>query len=144
MKNIKKIIDAHMPSNAELLSFKYNPSSDFIKVVIDSREELSIHDTARLARNIKNDDYILSNFPNGVRLEVGSPGVGSKLERVFQYKKNIGRNIELVYDDGSGIIKKTYSLIDVKKDGIVIEENKKNNDILFKDIKSAKVKVSFD
>ncbi len=133
-----------MPSNAELLSFKYNPSSDFIKVVIDSREELSIHDTARLARNIKNDDYILSNFPNGVRLEVGSPGVGSKLERVFQYKKNIGRNIELVYDDGSGIIKKTYSLIDVKKDGIVIEENKKNNDILFKDIKSAKVKVSFD
>ena len=51
---------------------------------------------------------ILSNFPEGLRLEVGTPGVGSKLEKAFQYEKNIGRKIELEYDDGNEIIKKTY------------------------------------
>tara|TARA_B100000073_G_C23579299_1_gene511544 strand:+ start:303 stop:737 length:435 start_codon:yes stop_codon:yes gene_type:complete len=144
MENIKKIIERHMPSKAELLSFKYNQRSSFIKIVIDSIEEISVDDTAILARDIKNDDYILSNFPDGVRLEVGTPGIGSPLERIFQYEKNIGRNIELEYHHGSEIIRKTYTLKSVEKNGIVVEKNNKKNDVFFNDIKSAKIKVSFD
>ena len=133
-----------MPSKAELLSFKFNSRSSFIKIVIDSSQDISIDDTAILARDIKNDDYIVSNFPEGIRLEVGTPGVGSELERIFQYEKNIGRNIELEYHENSEIIRKTYLLISVEKNGIVVEKNNKKNDILFNDIKSAKIKVSFD
>ena len=144
MENIKKIIKAHIPSKAELLSFKFNSHSSFIKIVIDSSENISVDDTAILARDIKNDDYIVSNFPEGIRLEVGTPGVGSELERIFQYEKNIGRNIELEYHEKSEIIRKTYLLISVEKNGIVVEKNNKKNDILFNDIKSAKIKVSFD
>ena len=144
MENIKKIIEAHIPSKAELLSFKFNSRSGFIKIVIDSSEDISIDDTAILARDIKNDDYIVSNFPEGIRLEVGTPGVGSELERTFQYEKNIGRNIELEYHKGNEIIKNTYLLLSVGKNGISIEKNNKKNDILFNEIKSARVKVSFD
>ena len=133
-----------MPSNAELLSFKFNPSSSFIRVVIDSSSEISVEHTALLARNIKNDDYIISNFPEGLRLEVGTPGVGSELRRPFQYKKNIGRNIELAYHDGNEIIRNTYSLVGVKKNGIIVEKKNEKNDIPFIDIKSAKIKVSFE
>ena len=144
MENIKKIIEAHIPYKAELLSFKFNSHSSFIKIVIDSSEDISVNDTAILARDIKNDDYIVSNFPEGIRLEVGTPGVGSELERTFQYEKNIGRNIELEYHKKSEIIRKTYLLMSVGKNGIVVEKNNKKNDILFNDIKSAKIKVSFD
>ena len=144
MENIKKIIEAYIPSKAELLSFKYNAHSSFMKIVIDSSEDISVDDTAVLARDIKNDDYILSNFPEGIRLEVGTPGVGSELKRIFQYKKNIGRNIELDYHDGSEVIKKTYLLIGVGENSIVVEKNNKKNDIFFDDIRSAKIKVSFD
>ena len=133
-----------MPSKAELLSFKYNQRSSFIKIVIDSREEISIDDTAVLARDIRNDDYIVSNFPEGIKLEVGTPGVGAELERIFQYEKNIGRNIDLKYYDGSDIVSKTYFLKSVGEIGIVVEKNNKKNDILFDDIKSAKIKISFD
>ena len=144
MENIKKIIESYIPSKAVLLSFNYNSRSSFIKIVIDSIEDISVDDTAILARDIKNDDYIVSNFPEGIRLEVGTPGVGSELERTFQYEKNIGRNIELEYYEKSEIIRKTYLLISVEKNGIVVENNNKKNDILFNDIKSAKIKVSFD
>ena len=133
-----------MPPKAELLSFKFNSSSSFIKIVIDSCENITVDDTAILARRIKNDDYIVSNFPEGLRLEVGTPGVGSELEKTFQYKKNIGRNIELEYHNGSENIKKTYLLIGVDENGVVVKKNNKKNDILFSEIKSAKIKVSFD
>ena len=133
-----------MPLNAELLSFKFNPSSSFIKVIIDSSEEISVEHTALLARDIKNDNYIISNFPEGLRLEVGTPGVGSELMRPFQYKKNVGRNIDLIYHNGNEIIRKTYTLIGVNKNGIIVEKKNKKNDISFNDIKSAKIKVSFD
>ena len=144
MENIKKIIEAHIPSKVELLSFKFNSRSSFIRIVIDSIEDISVDDTAILARDIKNDDYIVSNFPEGIRLEVGTPGVGSELERTFQYEKNIGRNIELEYHDGYEIIRETYLLISVGKNCIVVEKNNKKNDILFNDINSAKIKISFD
>ena len=133
-----------MPSKAVLLSYKYNPRSSFIKIVIDSIDEISVDDTALLAKDIKNDDYILSNFPEGVRLEVGTPGVGSELKRAFQYEKNIGRSIELEYHDDSEIKRKTFLLVSVGKNSIIVEKNNKKNDILFIDIKSAKIKVSFD
>ena len=144
MENIKKIIESYIPSKAVLLSFKYNSRSSFIKIVIDSREDISVDETAELARDIKNDDYIVSNFPEGIRLEVGTPGIGSELIRAFQYKKNIGRNIELEYHDESEVIRKTYLLLGVGRNSISVEKNNKTNDILFDDIKSAKIKVSFD
>ena len=133
-----------MPYKAELLSFKYDSRSSFIKIVIDSMEDISIDDTALLARDIKNDDYIISNFPEGIRLEVGTPGIGSELIRIFQYKKNIGRNIELEYHHNSEVIRKTYLLAGVGRNSISVEKNNKTNDILFDDIKSAKIRVSFD
>tara|TARA_Y100001970_G_scaffold281778_1_gene393245 strand:+ start:1361 stop:1795 length:435 start_codon:yes stop_codon:yes gene_type:complete len=144
MENIKKIIESHMPSKAELLSFHYNPRSSFIKIVIDSREEITIDDTAILARDIKNDDSIVSNFPEGIRLEVGTPGVGSKLEKAFQFEKNIGRKIELEYYDGNEIIKKTCLLKSVGENSIIVVKNNKIDDISFNDLHSAKIKVSFD
>ena len=144
MENIKKIIESHIPSKAVLLSCKFNEHSSFLKIIIDSIEDISVNDTALLAREIKNDDFILSTFPEGIRLEVGTPGVGSELERNFQYEKNIRRNIELEYHEETEMIKKTYLLISVGKNGIVVEKNNKKNDILFDDIKSAKIKVSFD
>ena len=144
MENIKKIIESHIPSKAELLLFRFDSRSSFIKVVIDSSEDISVHDTAMLARDIKNDDYILSNFPDGLKLEVGTPGIGSELKRTFQYQKNVGRIIDIEHYNGTEFIKKTYILKSVGKNGIIVEKDKKDNDILFNDIKSAKIKISFD
>ncbi len=144
MENIKKIIESYIPSKAVLLSFKYNSRSSFIKIVIDSREDISVDETAELARDIKNDDYIISNFPEGIRLEVGTPGVGSRLERFFQYEKNIGRNIELEYCCNNDILKNIFELVEVEKNGIIVKNNNKRISIAFENIKSAKVKVSFD
>ena len=98
-----------------------------------------------IAKRIKNDDSIVSMFPNGCRLEVTTPGVGSNLVKKFQYEKNIGRNILLEYCEcNSNLICDTFLLVDVKNEGIMLRKSKKDYFIVFENIKSAKIKVSID
>ena len=108
MENLREIIEKHITQDMELLSVKIDSSSSFIKVVIDSANDISVDKTAMLAKEIKNNEDILSNFPHGFRLEVGTPGIGSRLEKNFQYKKNIGRKIELDYRSKDNTIKETF------------------------------------
>ena len=144
MENLREIIEKHITQDMELLSVKIDSSSSFIKVVIDSANDISVDKTAMLAKEIKNNEDILSNFPNGVRLEVGTPGIGSRLEKNFQYKKNTGRKIELEYRSKENTIKETFLLIGNNETGINVKDGKVEYYIDYSDIISARVKISFD
>ena len=144
MENLREIIEKHITQDIELLSVKIDSSSSFIKVVIDSAKDISVDKTAIMAREIKNNEDILYYFPDGVRLEVGTPGIGSKLEKNFQYKKNIGRKIELEYRSKNNTIKETFLLIGNNKTGINVKDSNVEHYIDYNDIISARVKISFD
>ena len=123
----------------------YNSGSDIVKVTIDSIDNITINETSKIAKRIKNDDSIVSMFPNGCQLEVTTPGIGSNLVKKFQYEKNIGRNILLEYfKNDSSLVCDTFLLIDVKNRGIMISKSKNEYFIVFENIKSAKIKVSVD
>ena len=144
MEKLRKLIKNHIPKDIELLSLKIDSRSSFIKVTVDSINDIPIDKTAMLAREIKNDENIISNFPGGVRLEVGTPGIGSNLEKVFQYKKNIGRKIKLEYQLDSNAISNTFLLLDANEVGIVVEDGINRLNIDYNHIISAKIKISFD
>jgi len=127
------------------MDLDHNPISDFIKVTIDSANDIPINETSKLAKRIKNDESILSMFPNGYRLEVGTPGVGTSLVEKFQYEKNIGRKISLkFYDNDSSIVSDIFFIINVDDKGVIVSRNEEDNLIMFENIISAKIKVSFD
>ena len=145
MKNLRCIIKNHLTEGIVLMDLVHNTSSDFVKVTIDSFNNITIKETSKIAKRIKNDDKIVSMFPNGCRLEVTTPGLDSNLEKKFQYEKNIGRNILLEYcENNSDFISDTFLLIDVKNKGITVGKDKKDYFVIFENIKSAKIKVSFD
>jgi len=144
MENLREIIEKHITQDIELLSVKIDSNSSFIKIVIDSANDISVDKTAMLAKEIKNNEDILSNFPRGVRLEVGTPGIGSRLEKNFQYKKNIGRKIELEYRSKDNTNKETFLLIGNNKTGINVKDDKVEHYIDYSDIISARVKISID
>ena len=145
MKNLRCIIKNHLTEGIVLMDLVHNTSSDFVKVTIDSFNNITIKETSKIAKRIKNDDKIVSMFPNGCRLEVTTPGLDSNLEKKFQYEKNIGRNILLEYcENNSDFISDTFLLIDVKNKGITVSKDKKDYFVIFENIKSAKIKVSFD
>ena len=83
-----------------LVELKVSPGNN-LKVFLDADKGVTI-DTCisinrALYKKIEEDDL----FPNGdFSLEVSSPGVDEPLKLHRQYKKNIGRNVEVVMNDG--------------------------------------------
>jgi ribosome maturation factor RimP len=126
--------------------------SNDIRVLVDSMEGIKIGECAELSRWLSAElELIDENFS----LEVSSPGLTSPLVLKQQYIKNIGREVEVVFNDGK---KKKGKLTGVEEDGINIEvtekmlaggsQKKKKSVIVskvfaFKDIKSTKVVVEF-
>lgn len=127
-------------------------SSNAIRVLVDSIEGVRIEECVDLSRWLNGElELIDDNFS----LEVSSPGLDSPLVLTQQYIKNIGREVEVVLNDGK---KKKGILKEVKEDGISLEviekmiaggsQKKKKNvpvgkEFAFKDIKSTKVVVKF-
>ena len=145
MENLKNIVINHLSEETVLMDLVHHTSTDFIKIIIDSPVDVPISETSKLAKRIKNDESILSMFPNGCRLEVGTPGIGSDLVEKFQYEKNIGREIALKFHEGdSNLVSGTYSIVDVEDKGVLVSKNNKDHLIMFENVISAKIIVSFD
>jgi ribosome maturation factor RimP len=120
-----------------------------VKVYIDGDQGISIEKCVRYNRALYKKLEETGLFPNGdFSLEVSSPGLDEPLKLHRQYKKNTGRQVELVLQDGSRI---EGRLLEVSEDGIIVEEtrgrNKKkeviNHTFLFDNIKTTKIQVVF-
>lgn len=145
MDNLKNIVLNHLGDDVELMDLVFDSRSDYVRVVVDSIGNLSIGKTSNIAKKIRNDESMLSMFPNGCKLEVGTPGIGVPLTRSFQYKKNIGRKILLEYSNNNDEpVSKVYNLVSADDKGINVKIKDKLVFINYDNIISAKVEVSFD
>jgi ribosome maturation factor RimP len=131
-----------------LVEVRIKPTNN-VKVYLDGDTGISIEKCVQYNRALYKKLEESGLFPTGdFSLEVSSPGLDEPLKLHRQYRKNIGRQVELVLQDGS---KKEGRLLEVSEDGIIIEEvrgkNKKrevlNHTFLFDNIKTTKVQVVF-
>ena len=131
------VVDVKMHSNGKL------------EVLVDGDQGISIQDCAAISRHVgfrlEEDDVISHAY----RLEVSSPGIDRPLSTVRQYRKNIGRSIEVLQVDGKI---KTGKLQDVTDEVVVITETIKEKgkkavdqeaEIPLENITTIKVLISF-
>src|ERR1700678_18427 len=123
-----------------LVDVRIKPTNN-VRVYIDGDQGISIDKCVLYNRTLYKKLEESGLFPAGdFSLEVSSPGLDEPLKLLRQYRKNIGRQVELVLQDGS---KKEGKLMEVSEDGIIVEEtrgkNKKkeviNHTFLFDNIK---------
>src|SRR5579863_4708430 len=131
-----------------LVEVKIKPTNN-VKVYLDGDQGISIEKCVQFNRALYKRLEAIALFPPGdFSLEVSSPGLDEPLKLHRQYRKNIGRQVELVLQDG---IRVEGRLLDVTEDGIIVEEtkgkNKKkeivNHTFLFENIKTTKIQVVF-
>jgi ribosome maturation factor RimP len=131
-----------------LVEVKIKPTNN-VKVYLDGDQGISIEKCVQFNRALYKKLEDSGLFPNGdFSLEVSSPGLDEPLKLHRQYRKNIGRQVDIVLQDGSRI---EGRLLDVSEDGIIVEEtrgkNKKkeivNHTFLFENIKTTKIQVVF-
>jgi ribosome maturation factor RimP len=136
-----------------LVEARIKPTNN-IKIFLDGDHGITIEKCVRFNRALYRKFEELNLFPLGdFSLELSSPGLDEPLKLNRQYKKNIGRAVEILLQDGSKIEGK---LLEVTEDGIMIEETigKKplrpgkiaetvNHTFLFNNIKTTKIQVVF-
>ena len=94
---LKNIVEPLLAPGQVLLDATEDVRGNFIRITIDSDKELTLGDTTNLTRSLRDTGDIDSRFPSGFRLEVSTPGLDSPLEHPFQYKKNLYRDLDVVY-----------------------------------------------
>ena len=149
-KAIEDFVNAQLKGSEDifLVEVKVIPGNN-IKVFLDADNGITIDKCIKINRALYNQIEASNIFPNGdFSLEVSSPGVDEPLKLHRQYKKNIGRTIEVTMNDST---KREGKLSGVNDEEIIIEEKTgqgkkaviKTTNILFNQVKHTKVLVTF-
>lgn len=131
-----------------LVEVRIKPANN-IKVFIDSDEGIPLSELVQYNRRLYKQLEESALFPDGdFSLEVSSPGLDEPLKLLRQYKKNVGRYVEITLLDAT---KKEGKLLGSTEEAIEIETETgkgkkkeiKQETVLFKDIKSTKIQIKF-
>lgn len=117
-----------------------------IIALVDTDSGILVDHCSQISRMLA--DKLDEQIEEAYTLEVSSPGIDTPLKLHRQYVKNIGKELKVVLKDGSDII---GELANVSEDGIALKPEKKKKQkeapeevqVLFDDIKEARVQVSF-
>lgn len=131
-----------------LVEVRIKPTNN-IKVFLDADEGMPLSTLIDYNRKLYRQLEEGGMYPDGdFSLEVSSPGLDEPLKKYRQYKKNIGRYVDVLLNDTT---KREGKLLEATEDGIVVtwEEGKgkkkveKQESILFNNIKSTKIQIKF-
>ena len=145
---VEKLIGPLLFDDIFLVSIKIKPTNNF-KIYLDADGGLGIEKCIKINRALYKIMEEMGMYPEGdFSLEVSSPGLDEPLKLLRQYKKNIGRDVEVTMNDE---IKKEGKLIAVTEENITIEyaEGKgkkaivKTDEIPFDAVKQTKIQIKF-
>ena len=89
---IINIIEPLLEDGQFLMDVTHDVRGNFLRIIVDSEGIVTLNDTAKLTRSVKERIEASLEFPEGVRIEVSTPGLDWSLSEPFQYKKNLNRN----------------------------------------------------
>jgi ribosome maturation factor RimP len=138
-----------------LVDLRIKPTNN-IKVFLDGDSGITIEKCVRINRMLYKKLEEAALYPDGdFSLEVSSAGLDEPLKLFRQYKKNVGRPVEVQFLDGT---LKEGVMTGVNEEGIVLEvttgkasngklQSKKkeisSHTFLFNNIKSTKIQIVF-
>ena len=145
---VEKLIGPLLKDDIFLVSIKIKPTNNF-KIFLDADSGLGIEKCIKINRALYKIMEEMGMYPEGdFSLEVSSPGLDEPLKLLRQYKKNVGRDVEVVTLDEQ---KKEGILLAATDEKITIEftEGKgkkavvKTEEIGFENIKQTKIQIKF-
>ncbi|MFS4466906.1 ribosome assembly cofactor RimP [Maribacter sp. 2210JD10-5] len=98
-ENVKKLLEAGLAADESLFLIDFSVTADnMIKVVIDGDHGVTVEDCIKISRAIEHN---LDREEEDFSLEVASAGAAAPMTMPRQYKKNIGRKLEVTTLDAN-------------------------------------------
>ncbi|MEO6220524.1 MAG: ribosome assembly cofactor RimP [Ginsengibacter sp.] len=150
LKKIRDFLDKNLTQSETdfLVDVKINQGNNII-VLLDADDGITIQKCSQVNKVLYKYIEETEFFPGGnFSLEVSSPGIDEPLKLHRQYKKNIGRNVQVLINDGTS---EEGKLIEVNDNEIIIEQKEGKGSklisnlktISFNQIKHTKVLITF-
>jgi len=116
-----------------------------VDVFIDGDDGVTIDQCASVSRRVAASIELESIFPKGFKLDVSSPGLGQPLRLPRQFKRHIGRTLEVLVRDSESEngIPVSGKLIEAATVGITIDSGENRLELRFDDIERAVVTPTF-
>lgn len=150
-EKVAELLAKALEENPSLFLISMSVSNDNqIKVIIDGDESVSVQDCIDISRAI---EHPLDREEEDFSLEVLSAGVSEPLTLLRQYRKNIGRDLEIKTAEGKvegtleevseDSVRLTWKVREPKPTGKGKVTVKKEANVPFLDIVQAKVMIKF-
>ena len=151
-ERVKELLDEAFEEYNSLFLIEYTiTGANEIRVIIDGDEGVTVQDCMNVSRKVEHN---LDRESEDFSLEVASAGATEPLVNIRQYRKNVGRDLEVKLSDGS---KMTGTLESASDFGILLSWSErvpkevgkgkttveKNEEIAYDKISQAKVKIKF-
>jgi ribosome maturation factor RimP len=148
IETVQKLIQPLLVDDIFLVEIKIKPINN-IKIYLDADSGLGIEKCIKINRALYKIMEEMAIYPDGdFSLEVSSPGIEEPLKMHRQFLKNIGREVEVILNDGAV---NTGKLVSVNENELEIEYTEgKNKKAVLKqlvipvaDIKQTTVQIKF-
>jgi len=124
------------------MEFRGRGKDRVLSIFVDTKEGITLSQITQLNHEIS-DLLDMQNVISGpYRLEISSPGLGRPLKYLWQYQKNINRELQVNYRDRDTQKEITGKLMNADEEGILIELKNDKLKIPFSEIIKSKVKIS--
>ena len=147
---VKKLVKEKLDDKMFLVEVAVN-ERNVINIFVDSYDGLTIEQCISISRHV---EYGLNRDEEDFELQVSSPGLSAKFKVKEQYKKYVGRLVEVVTNAD---IKLEGIILSATEDGITLETSTrelldghkkkqlvvKQQQLKYNEIKSAKAVISF-
>lgn len=113
-----------------------------VELYVDTADGVSLDLCREISKTLKEEIEEKSLIAGSYRLDVSSPGIDRPLRFSWQYKKHIGRTLELTYQAEEGKRTVLGRLLEVDDQGIVVQTGKEpvTHRIAFPALMETKVK----
>jgi ribosome maturation factor RimP len=142
----EKVEDLIQDSALFLVDIKIKPTNN-IKVFLDGDAGVTIDAVSKVNRALYAQIEEAGLFPDGdFSLEVSSPGVDEPLKFFRQYKKNLGRKVEITLHDQTvltGTLKEASEAVVTIEEVLGKKKETKETVIPFENISKTVVQISF-
>lgn len=148
---VESIVKEQLDSEKEFVVDITISTGNKILVLIDSDEGITIDRCVKVSRAIEGS---LDREEEDFELEVSSAGLSSPLKVVRQYQKNIGRNLDILLNNGDKhtgkLLKADEEAFTLEVEEMIKQEGKKRKELVtrtadfpYNEIKTAYIVVTF-
>ena len=141
-KLLAPILEQHQAYLVEM-NLRGQQNNQVLSVYVDTETGVTLQQIADITRQFEGILDLEDPIPGKYRLDISSPGIERPLTEDWQFRKNIGKNMQITLEVDGKMIQKTGILESIEKDILILLEKKQRITIDRGQIKKALVKLKW-